>query len=115
MGVDLREEVTRLHAGVCKALADPNRILILYTLAEGPHNVTEITESLDLPQPTVSRHLKTLRQQLMVRTERQGQSIVYSLADERVVQALDLLRSFMADSLEDQMALTRNVAEDLAS
>ena len=115
MGQDLREEITQLHAGVCKGLADPNRILLLYTLANAPHTVNELTDVVGLPQPTVSRHLKTLRQQRMVVAERQGQSVTYSLADPRIIEALDLLRSFMADTLESQGALARTVSEELAS
>ena len=49
----LEREVNLLHAGICQALADPNRILILYALSDGPRTVTELTEALDVPQPTV--------------------------------------------------------------
>lgn len=115
MGNELREEISRLHAGVCKGLADPNRILLLYALAGGPHNVTELTASLGLPQSTVSRHLKILRNQRMVTTQRRGTSVTYSLADPRIVQALDLLRAFMAQALESQSALARTAIEEPAS
>jgi DNA-binding transcriptional ArsR family regulator len=47
----------------------------------------------------------------MVVAEREGQSVIYSLADPRIIQALDLLRAFMADSLESQIALARTVIE----
>ena len=113
MDNSLREEVSRLHAQVCGGLADPNRILILYTLGDKPHNVSDLAAVLGLPQPTVSRHLKTLRERGMVNSERDGQSVVYSLADMRIVQALDLLRAFLADSLNNQAALARTAGEAL--
>lgn len=69
MSDNLREEVVRLHAQVCSGLADPNRILIIYNLAEGPRCVNEIAASLELSQPTVSRHLKVLRERGIVRAE----------------------------------------------
>jgi len=109
----LREEVVRLHANVCSGLADPNRILIIYNLAEGPHNVNEIAAMVDLPQPTVSRHLKILRERGIVRSERDGQTINYQLTDKRIVQALDLLRATLADLLNDQAALARQVNENI--
>ena len=115
MGTELREEITRLHAGVCKGLADPNRILLLYTLAAGPHNVGELAASLGLPQSTVSRHLKTLRNLRMVTAQRQGTTVTYTLADPRIIQALDLLRAFMAQALESQSALARTAIEETAS
>jgi ArsR family transcriptional regulator len=111
MDSNLREEITRLHAQICGGLADPNRILILYTLADGPHNVSELTAILNLPQPTVSRHLKTLRERSMVQAERVGQAVIYSLADRRIIEALDLLRAFMADSLRNQSVLARTVSQ----
>ena len=114
MSQDLREEITYLHAGVCSGLADPNRILIIYALAAGPQNVSELAAGLELPQPTVSRHLKVLRERRMVSAQRQGQSVYYSLADQRIIQALDILRAFMADVLENQVALARTASEGLA-
>jgi len=109
MDESLREEVYRLHASVCGGLADPNRILILYTLADKPHNVTDLADLLNISQPTVSRHLKTLRERGMVTSERNGQSVIYSLADKRIVGALDLLREFLADSLDFQGDLAKSV------
>jgi DNA-binding transcriptional ArsR family regulator len=111
MADTLREEVTRLHAQICSGLADPTRIMIIYSLADGSHNVTEIASAVDLPQPTVSRHLKILRERGIVRSERNGQTINYQLCDQRVVQALDLLRATLGDMLKDQAALAQQVKE----
>jgi ArsR family transcriptional regulator len=91
----LEQEIVELHDGICSALADPKRIMILYTLAEGPRNVTELSEELGLPQPTTSRHLKVLRERDMVNTERDGASVIYTLADTKLIQALDLLRDVL--------------------
>lgn len=102
---NLREEIVRLHAQVCSGLADPNRIMIIYSLAEGPHNVGEIAALVELPQPTVSRHLKILRERGIVHFAREGQTILYMLSDKRIIQALDLLREALADQLKDQAAL----------
>lgn len=109
MDVNLRAEIDRLHAQVCSGLADPNRILILYTLAEKHYNVSDLARAVDLPQSTVSRHLKVLRERNMVIAQRDGQSVYYSLADDRIIQALDLLRAILASSLENQAALARSV------
>ncbi len=115
MNKELREEINRLHAGVCSALADPNRILLLYKLAEHPMNVSELSKAVDLPQPTVSRNLKVLRDQGMVISERDGQSVFYSLNDRRVIKALDLLRAVLADELETQSALARTATETFST
>jgi ArsR family transcriptional regulator len=94
---ELIEEVTRLHADFCSALADTRRLLLIYALAEGPRNVTALTETLGISQPSVSRHLKTLRERGLVFSTREGTTVEYRLADMRLIQALDLLRAIMRD------------------
>jgi DNA-binding transcriptional ArsR family regulator len=106
----LEREVNLLHAGICQALADPKRILILYALSEGAKNVTELTEALDVPQPTVSRHLKVLRERQLVTTEREGVSVRYSLADERVIEALDTMRAVLLGGLTQQARLAQGLS-----
>lgn len=105
MNTNLETEITQLHAEICAGLADPNRILILYELAQSPRNVTELSTNLKMPQPLVSRHLKVLRERGMVIPKRQGTVIQYTLADNRLIQALDLLRAVMRDGLAKRVEL----------
>ena len=101
----LKQEIIQLEANFCAALSDPTRILILYALNERSLNVTELTNDLGIPQPTTSRHLKVLRERGLVYPERQGTVITYHLADPRIIQAMDLLRSSMRDRLTQQASL----------
>ncbi|HLO13740.1 MAG TPA: metalloregulator ArsR/SmtB family transcription factor [Anaerolineales bacterium] len=105
----LKQEIMALEADFCAALSDPTRIFILYALSEGPLNVTELTNELGIPQPTTSRHLKVLRERGLVYTERQGTVITYHLADRRVTQALDLLRSAMRDRLTRKASIVNEL------
>lgn len=95
----------QLEANLCYGFVDPTRILILYALNEHPHNVTELTQQLQTSQPKVSRHLKVLRDLGMVRTTRQGTTITYELADCRLIDALDILRGVLRDSVTDKASL----------
>jgi ArsR family transcriptional regulator len=113
MSDPFEQEINQLHSRLCAGLADPKRILILYALAEGALNVSELTETLELPQPTVSRHLKLLRERGLVHSTREGQSVIYTIADERVIAALDLLRAVLADMLKSQADLAQSFAESL--
>ena len=108
----LTEEITALHAGICSALADPRRILMLYALNEKPSNVSDIAEALEISQPTASRHLNLLRERGLVTAKREGQSVVNTLADNRIIQALDLLRQVLASNLQSQAALAESVTEN---
>ncbi len=65
---------------VFKALADRTRLRILGLLLEGEVCVCHIHESLDVPQPTVSRHLAYLRRAGLVEGRKDGLWVHYSLA-----------------------------------
>ena len=106
----LKQEVNLLHAHVCQALADPKRILILYALAASPQYVSALAEGLDIPQSTVSRHLKVLRERSLVTAERNGAAVYYSLTDRRVIDALDLLRAVLSNTLTQQAQLVQALA-----
>jgi len=70
-----------------KAMAHPNRLMILCFLCEGERSVSELEQLLALRQPTVSQQLARLREDGLVKTRRQGKTIYYSLAgnDVRIV------------------------------
>jgi ArsR family transcriptional regulator len=103
---NLELEIGLLHEKVCSALGDPTRIMMLYLLAEKPMCVNEISETLNIPQPTASRHLKVLRERDLVNTERQGTNVEYSLADVRIIQALNLMRDLLTERIQAQAAIT---------
>jgi DNA-binding transcriptional ArsR family regulator len=101
----LVQEITQLHADFCSALADSTRLILLYSLADGPRSVTELTQELGQPQPTISRHLKILRDRGMVIAKRQGTMVQYAIDDRRVIDALDILRSIMRDNIQKRASL----------
>ncbi|MBU0703583.1 MAG: metalloregulator ArsR/SmtB family transcription factor [Chloroflexi bacterium] len=111
MDQTLTEEINLLHAQICQGLADPTRILILYLLNNSPRYVTELAEELGVSQPTVSRHLKVLRDRGLVTTTREGNTVHYTLRDSRIVQALDLLRTVMANILVEQAELAEAITQ----
>jgi ArsR family transcriptional regulator len=106
----LQQEITQLEANFCAALSDPSRLLILYALNEKPLNVTELTNELGLSQPTISRHLKVLRERGLVYAVRAGTVITYHLSDPRLIQALDLLRKVMRERLTYQASLINEIS-----
>ena len=99
------EELNLLHANIFRALAEPKRILILYALYERPWNVSALAEFLGVPQPTISRHLRILHNQSLVVAEREGSSVVYHIADLRIIGVLDTMRQILYDSNTQRSAL----------
>jgi len=101
----VKEDIYRMHAQICKALADPKRLLILNELREGEKTVGEMATSLDLPQATVSQHLAILRQRTLVYSRRHGVNVFYTIANQKVIRAFDLLREVMAEQLAKEQEL----------
>jgi ArsR family transcriptional regulator len=115
MEPELQRDIRLLHAEICQALADPKRIALLYTLHEGPQCVNDLAEALGAPQPTVSYHLKILRERGLAVAEPDGATVYYSLADRRIIEALDLLRAMLADVLAHQADLIREAGQSQSS
>lgn len=78
------------------ALSDPTRRRILTALRGGPRPVGELVTELQVSQPTVSKHLKVLRDAGMVATRAQGQKRFYSLTAEPFVAVLDWVNELVA-------------------
>ena len=105
----LEQEIHELHAGLCGALADPKRLMILYALSASATSVNDLSEHLGVPQPTTSRHLKILRDRGLVAPTRAGANVIYSLTDTRLIEALDLLRAVMRDVFDHRAAAVSRV------
>lgn len=96
------QELHLLHDHLCRALSDPRRMQILYALHEQPQHVTVLAEALDIPQPTVSRHLAVLRQCALVTNERDGTTITYSIAHPEIITIIDQMRGLLRKTLDTQ-------------
>lgn len=84
-------EQAEAAAELLKAMANPQRLRVLCLLAEGERSVGEINAAVALSQSALSQHLAVLREQGLVSTRREAQSIRYALVDgpvARLIQAL---------------------------
>jgi DNA-binding transcriptional ArsR family regulator len=112
ISIALKLEISQLEADFCSALSEPTRLLIMYALSEGARNVNDLASELNVTQPTTSRHLKVLRDHGLVITTRQGTSITYQLADARILDAIDLLRTIMRERLAYRAGLMEETIRD---
>ena len=80
-------------AVVGRALADPKRLCVLESLAEGELSVRELSTRVGCQVPNMSQHLAVLRSAGLVATRREGSTIYYRLSDPRVLEAYQLLQS----------------------
>lgn len=96
------QQLFRLQADLCQTLADPTRLEILYLLSEGPRAVKDLVEATGQRQAKISQHLALMRQRGIVRAERSGAEMHYSLADVRILEACRVTRALLLDQLTRQ-------------
>ena len=87
----MTNEVLEELAERFKALSEPSRLAILRFLMAQPAPVGVIAEAVGQSQPNASRHLAALKRAGFVSGRRDGQSIIYSIADPIVIQLCNLM------------------------
>lgn len=95
------EEIYSIHASACKMFSHEVRLKIIDELREGEKSVGELAEAMDLRQPNISQHLAKLREKNFVKTRKEGNSIYYSIANEKIFEAIDLMRDIIKEQLTD--------------
>ncbi len=92
MSLDELQAEAREASELLKAMGHEGRLLMLYYLCERDHSVAELERLIMSRQAAVSQQLARLRHEKVVTTRREGNQIFYSLADERVREAIHLIQ-----------------------
>lgn len=74
-----------------KALANPDRLLLLCQLSQGERNVSELEALLGILQPTLSQQLAVLRREGLVETRREGKQIFYRISSPAALAVINTL------------------------
>ena len=97
---DMRPLFT-MHADMCQALANQHRLAIMYALKDGEKCVGDIGAEVGISVQNVSQHLRILKERLLVRSRKEGQTVYYSVTNPKFVQACALIREAL---IEEHMA-----------
>jgi len=87
-------------ANLMKALGNESRLMILCLLTEGERSVSDLNKIIPLSQSALSQQLARLRQQGLVRTRRESQTIFYALADGPADRVIHLLHDIYCGTAE---------------
>ena len=86
---------------ICKALSDPNRLRIIQLLTYGEQCGCELLEQMQITQPTLSHHMKTLEDCSLVSSRKKGKWSHYSLNGNQWAAFGDYVESIRAASKEE--------------
>ncbi|MBT3772320.1 MAG: winged helix-turn-helix transcriptional regulator [Euryarchaeota archaeon] len=92
-------------AGIIKMLGHPDRLRIVELLQTGEHCVSSIQEYMGLSQPITSQHLKQMRQRGLVSRHREGNKMMYFVANPLIFKLLTCLRDTQVNMGCDALSL----------
>lgn len=82
----LDERTAAQVADLFSALSDTSRVRIIASLVDGEMNVGALAETVGISESAISHHLRLLRQLRLVRSEKRGREVFYSLDDDHVTE-----------------------------
>ncbi len=83
---------------VFQTLSDSNRLRIIRSIADKKKSVGEIVKATSLSQPLVSHHLRVLKKNGILSTNRKGPFIYYFIEDVRILYAINLFIEIFQDT-----------------
>jgi DNA-binding transcriptional ArsR family regulator len=89
--LDAMHDAAADAARLMKALANPDRLMLLCRLSQGEMSVGELEAALGILQPTLSQQLGVLREEGLVETRRDGKHIFYRVRSPQALAVLQVL------------------------
>ena len=106
--MDAREQArVEARARILKAMAHPTRLFIIEQLSRGERCVCELTEMVGADVSTISRHLALLKNAGIVKDDKRGAQVFYSLHCPCVLNLFACIEGVLKKSARSQMALVR--------
>ena len=103
----LSDEALDMVAQSFKALSEPLRLKLIMVLMDGSQNVGELVEEVGATQANVSRHLQTLSEAGILRREKKGLHVFYTISDPSVFKLCDLVCGSLEEFLKNQVSAFR--------
>jgi DNA-binding transcriptional ArsR family regulator len=94
--------VFRMHAELCKALANEHRQALLHALGDGEKCVGDLAAEIDISVHNVSQHLRVLKESRLVASRKEGQTVYYHVTNQKFMQACDLIRQALVEQHQAQ-------------
>lgn len=99
--LDIVEENVQVLADTFRVLSDANRLRIIFACLSGACAVGEISEKTGISQPLASHNLRLLKAMRVMKSEKQGKQVFYSLADDRIHCVLDDMVTHINESRDE--------------
>lgn len=90
-----KSDFYRLHTELCKAIFNPKRLVIIDALRQKEMKVLDLAQKTGISQSNLSHHLSILKSRGVLSVRRQKTNIFYSIDDEKIIRAIDLISDIL--------------------
>ena len=102
MDIDSMRQAATQAGALLRALGNEDRLLLLCQLSQGEMSVGELSQALEIRQPTLSQQLGVLRQEGLVSTRLDGKQIYYAVCDRKALTLLNTLYQLFCPAREER-------------
>ena len=105
----MKKVLYELHSNIWQVFSSPKRLEILNLLRDKELSVGQLAKLANIRQANLSQHLSILREREIVKTRRDGVTIYYSLADSKIIKAIDIIKEFVLKKLAEVEKLSKEI------
>lgn len=105
----VEKDLYRRHAEFCKVIAHPTRLQIIDILHDGEMSVTDLAMRLEVAVGNLSQHLNLMKQRRVLASRKVGNSVIYRLANPKMIKACCLIREILFEQLQEDTNLLKQM------
>lgn len=102
-------DIYKLHADICKTLANPKRLEIINILCDGEMTASQLLEKINISKTNLSQHMSILIEKGVVISHRQGKNVFYQLTDKKIIKACDIMREVLINRLKKDNQILKKI------
>jgi DNA-binding transcriptional ArsR family regulator len=92
----------RMHAELCKAMANEHRQAILHAICNNEKCVGDLAAEIGISVHNVSQHLRVLKERRLVASRKEGQTVYYHVTNQKFMEACVLMRQALIEQHQEQ-------------
>jgi ArsR family transcriptional regulator len=92
----------RMHAELCKAMANEHRQAILHAICSNEKCVGDLAAEIGISVHNVSQHLRVLKERRLVASRKEGQTVYYHVTNQKFMEACALMRQALIEQHLEQ-------------
>jgi DNA-binding transcriptional ArsR family regulator len=112
--IQIEKDLYRRHADFCKVISHPTRLQIIDLLHDGEMTVTDLATKIQVAVGNLSQHLNLMKQRRVLDSRKEGNNVIYRLANPKMIKACCLIREILCDQMQQDTDLLKHMDQSHA-